>query len=298
MSDLVVTGGVTGPRWAAGMAPLADLYDGFIVDQWGVLHDGSTAYAGVAECLEELVRRDKRVVVLSNSGKRADHNARNMARLGLPPRLYTAIVTSGEATWIELKGRAHPFTAGLGRRSLVIARDDDLSVADGLDLDIVDDVADADFILLSGVDGRALDGWKPLLIAARQRSLPMICGNPDVLGLDARGTFPGAGSVARLYREMGGAVRFIGKPHPEIYEYCWQALGPMARERVVAVGDSIGHDVSGGAAAGAATALVAGGVHADAFADLDDGDSITRRAAALGAEEGAMPDWVLPAFVW
>ena len=298
MSDLVVTGGVIGPRWAAGMAPLADLYDGFIVDQWGVLHDGSTAYAGVAECLEELVRRDKRVVVLSNSGKRADHNARNMARLGLPPRLYTAIVTSGEATWIELKGRAHPFTAGLGRRSLVIARDDDLSVADGLDLDIVDDVADADFILLSGVDGRALDGWKPLLIAARQRSLPMICGNPDVLGLDARGTFPGAGSVARLYREMGGAVRFIGKPHPEIYEYCWQALGPMARERVVAVGDSIGHDVSGGAAAGAATALVAGGVHADAFADLDDGDSITRRAAALGAEEGAMPDWVLPAFVW
>lgn len=298
MSDLVVTGGVTGPRWATGMAPLADLYDGFIVDQWGVLHDGSTAYAGVAECLEELVRRDKRVVVLSNSGKRADHNARNMARLGLPPRLYTAIVTSGEATWIELKGRAHPFTAGLGRRSLVIARDDDLSVADGLDLDIVDDVADADFILLSGVDGRALDGWKPLLIAARQRSLPMICGNPDVLGLDARGTFPGAGSVARLYREMGGAVRFIGKPHPEIYEYCWQALGPMARERVVAVGDSIGHDVSGGAAAGAATALVAGGVHADAFADLDDGDSITRRAAALGAEEGAMPDWVLPAFVW
>ena len=298
MSDLVVTGGATGPRWAAGMAPLADLYDGFIVDQWGVLHDGSTAYAGVAECLEELVRRDKRVVVLSNSGKRADHNARNMARLGLPPRLYTAIVTSGEATWIELKGRIHPFTAGLGRRCLVIARDDDLSVADGLDLDIVDDVADADFILLSGVDGRALDGWKPLLIAARQRSLPMICGNPDVLGLDARGTFPGAGSVARLYREMGGAVRFIGKPHPEIYEYCWQALGPMARERVVAVGDSIGHDGSGGAAAGAATALVAGGVHADAFADLDDDDSITRRAAALGAEEGAMPDWVLPAFVW
>ena len=298
MSDLVTTGDVTLPRWATGMAPLAELYDGFIVDQWGVLHNGATAYPGVAECLDQLVRRDKRVVVLSNSGKRADHNARNMARLGLPPRLYTAIVTSGEATWVDLKGRAHPFTAGLGRKCLVIARDDDVSVAHGLDLDIVDDVGHADFVLMSGTDGRPLDGWKPLLIAARERSLPMICSNPDVLGLDAQGTFPGAGSVARLYREMGGAVRFIGKPHPEIYEYCWQALDPLPRERVVAIGDSIGHDVSGGAAAGAATALVAGGVHADAFAGLNDRDSIARRAAALGAEEGAVPDWVLPAFVW
>ena len=298
MSYLAMTGDMTRPRWTVGIASLANHYDGFIVDQWGVLHDGATAYPGVAECLDELMRLGKRVVVLSNSGKRADHNARMMERLGLPSRLYTAIVTSGEATWIELKDRVHPFTASLGRRGLVIARDDDLSVANGLDLEVVDDVAAADFILLSGVDGRELDGWKPLLAEARERSLPMICGNPDVLGLDSRGTFPGAGSVARLYRKMGGAVRFIGKPHPEIYEYCWQALGPLPRQRVVAVGDSIGHDVAGGAAAGTATALVTGGVHSDAFADVDGGDSIAARAAVLGAEEGAVPDWVVPAFVW
>ena len=37
-----------------GMSALAERYDGFILDQWGVLHDGTRPYAGAAECLERL----------------------------------------------------------------------------------------------------------------------------------------------------------------------------------------------------------------------------------------------------
>ena len=44
-----------------GVAPLADRYDGFILDIWGVLHDGKKPYAGVAEALGTLKAQGKRI---------------------------------------------------------------------------------------------------------------------------------------------------------------------------------------------------------------------------------------------
>ena len=37
----------------AGVGELADAYDGFIVDVWGVLHDGVTPYPGAIDALNQ-----------------------------------------------------------------------------------------------------------------------------------------------------------------------------------------------------------------------------------------------------
>jgi hypothetical protein len=37
-----------------GLKSLADRFDYFIVDQWGVLHDGKKAYEGTIEALQNL----------------------------------------------------------------------------------------------------------------------------------------------------------------------------------------------------------------------------------------------------
>ncbi len=71
-------------------------YDGFVIDLWGVIHDGVTPYAGAVDCLERLAARQA-VVLLSNAPRRADVARRACARWA-SPTLYTALLTSGEAT--------------------------------------------------------------------------------------------------------------------------------------------------------------------------------------------------------
>jgi ribonucleotide monophosphatase NagD (HAD superfamily) len=76
------------PTFCFGLADLASRYRGFIVDQWGVLHDGERPYAEALDCLMRLRQAGKRVVLLSNSGKRTTVNAARLCELGIDETLY------------------------------------------------------------------------------------------------------------------------------------------------------------------------------------------------------------------
>src|SRR3546814_15408553 len=80
----------------AGLATLASRYDAFLLDQFGVLHDGSTVYPGVVACLEALHAAGKRTIILSNSGTPRAPSMERLARPGIPPALYEDLVTSRE----------------------------------------------------------------------------------------------------------------------------------------------------------------------------------------------------------
>ena len=47
-----------------GLAPVADRYDGFVVDLWGTLHDGVEPLPGARDCLLQLRETEKGVVLL------------------------------------------------------------------------------------------------------------------------------------------------------------------------------------------------------------------------------------------
>ncbi len=286
-------------RWCDGVADLAGRYDAFLVDQWGVLHDGTTAYPGAADALVRLRRLGKPVVLISNSGKRAGPNSERLARLGFGPDCYDACVSSGEAAWREMAAASHPFTAALGRRCLLFSRGGDRSIVDGLDLIVVETADEADFVLLSGHDERrAPADYRPHFDAALARDLPLLCANPDTSGLTADGLVLSPGALADHYEARGGRVRRIGKPFPEIYRLCRQWIGDLPPERVVAIGDSLANDIEGGAAVGHATALILGGLHADVFIGAEDWSSRQARLARLTGPDGVIPDWMLLAFHW
>jgi HAD superfamily hydrolase (TIGR01459 family) len=288
------------PTFCSGLADLASRYRGFIVDQWGVLHDGGAPYPDALEGLAELRAAGKRVVLLSNSGKRAAINRQRLAGLGIAADLYDALVTSGEATWQALAGRSDAFFAGLGRRCAFWSRGSDRSLVDDQGLEVVADLEQADFLLLGGIDDDArLEHFTAALERAAGLELPMICANPDVVAVRPGGGFGIApGAVARHYQDLGGPVVYVGKPHRPVYELCLQTLAPLPSSEILVVGDSVAHDIAGGAAMGLATALIMGGIHAPLF-DLERG--LSANAAALDrleAEYGARPDWVLPRFRW
>lgn len=287
------------PAFCPGVGEIASRYGGFIVDQWGVLHDGQKPYPGAIGCLERLRERSARIVLLSNSGKREADNRARLEAMGFDAALFDAVVTSGEAAWRALKGRKDPFFAALGERCLLWTQTGDAAIARGLPQELVLQVEDADFIFLAGVDlGGQLADFEPALGQALARDLPLVCANPDVVVVAPDGLHLAPGALARHYASQGGRVAYLGKPHAPIYRLCLEALAPLVPEQILAVGDSIEHDVAGGNAMGLDTALIMGGIHADAFDLALDWSANGPIFEQLAHAHGAMPRFVLPRFRW
>src|ERR1700745_3797613 len=95
-------------RLIDGMRDLAPEYDGVILDLWGVVHDGTAPFPGVLDCMERLISADKRLILLSTARPRWEDVTRRIARMGVPERLYHAVMSSGEEAWQSLKRRSEP----------------------------------------------------------------------------------------------------------------------------------------------------------------------------------------------
>src|SRR5258708_7673067 len=85
-----------------GIGALADRYDGFILDVWGVLHNGLEPYPGVLDALGRLRAAGKRLCVLSNAPARAETVVGRMGTIGIPRVAFEPIITSGEEAWQPL----------------------------------------------------------------------------------------------------------------------------------------------------------------------------------------------------
>jgi HAD superfamily hydrolase (TIGR01459 family) len=288
------------PTFCAGVAELAARYEHFVVDQWGVLHDGHSPYPDAIDCLRRLRADGRRVVLLSNSGKRTRINRARLREIGFSEELFDDVVTSGEATWRALSDRTDPFFRELGARCILWSRYRDRSLVEELDLEVVSDAEDADFLLLGGIEDAArLEDFRDALERAAARDLPMVCANPDIVAVQANGIFGVApGAVARHYEGLGGRVFYVGKPHHPIYQLVFEALGNPAPASIVAIGDSVEHDIAGAVGMTLDTALIMSGIHGAGF-DLA-GHPETNRAALeqLEAEFGVRPRWLLPRFRW
>jgi HAD superfamily hydrolase (TIGR01459 family) len=257
-----------------GIALLAPRYDGFILDLWGVVHDGIEPIPGAIDCMRNLIRAGKCIALLSNAPRRVEDVARRIGQIGIPADCYHHIMSSGEETWQHLRRRDDPFYGALGRRCLHIGSDRDLEIREGLDLDFVDRPESADFILNTGPAGwdDTIEGYAPLLRQSLERSLPMICANPDLVVMHGGRLALCAGALAQWYATEGGRVRWHGKPHRSVYDSCLTLLGVGDRSRILAVGDSLRTDIAGAAAAGLDSLLIIGGIHAEEFGAVGDRD--------------------------
>ena len=282
---------MSGPEQIKGIRHLADRFDNFVIDQYGVLHDGTTPYPGAVEALAELKRSGKAVLLLSNSGRRSRSNEERLVRLGFEPGTWTHFLSSGEVAWRHLAAKIETRRDPGRLRCLLVSREDDRSAVEELSLDLVAEGEDAEIVLIAGSDGDRvdMDHYRRRLSAAADAGVPCLCTNPDKLMLTRAGTHFGAGQIADAYAAMGGPVTWIGKPHAEIYEVATQMLGHPPAATVLCIGDSIEHDIAGGQAAGLPTALVATGILGGTSPDQKEG---------LFTALGARPDFLVPSFEW
>lgn len=274
----------------SGFSALAQDYDGFIIDLWGVVHDGHAPYPGVLDCLKRLKQAGKRVVFLSNAPRRAAGIVRFLAGMGVSADLHDGVMSSGEAVYLGLKDRTDAF-ATLGRRLYHLGPPRDNDVYDTLDYEAVLDPATADFVLNTGPDDNLgphdASLYQPALDACLRAGLPMICANPDLEVMKGGERIICAGYLAQLYAAAGGKVIQRGKPDPAIYKPTLAMLG-TARNRTLAVGDALRTDIEGAKAAGIDSCWVLSGIHA----------THPDQAPAEAAAQGLSPVSILAGLAW
>jgi len=286
------------PQAIPGLSAIAGAYDVYLLDLWGVLHNGVRAFPAAIGALRELKAAGKRVGILSNAPRRANAVAGRMTELGITPDLYDVVHSSGEETWLALNGRGGDWAAKLGRRALAIVPPKDRSLLEGLDLEWTGDPMAADFALLSGTDRpeETVADYEPLLRQIRARELLLICANPDLVVVRGDAREICAGAIAARYEALGGEVRYFGKPYPEVYDRCLAALDSPPRCRILAVGDSLRTDIAGAARVGVDSLFILGGIHR---AELVRDNGLDSAAfAGLCRRDGATPRYLSGEFCW
>jgi HAD superfamily hydrolase (TIGR01459 family) len=240
-----------------GLNEIIDSFDTFILDQWGVLHNGGDAFPAAIEALKFLKAHNKKVVILSNSGKTGAFSYARLQDSGISRDLYFDVLTSGDHM-------RHNFSSGkfkkLGKQALHFTWDNDDSVLDDCALTEAK-IQDASFVLCCGVDRGDVEAYMPDLKLAYQNNLELVVSNPDLVAMSPDGalkTCPGA--IAKAYQEMGGTVHWHGKPQREIYTMCKALVGGW--ENAIAVGDSLEHDIAGANGAGISSLFITSGIHA------------------------------------
>ncbi len=161
----------------------------------------------------------------------------------------------------------------------------------GTGLEETDDPSRADLVIIAGSEAPrlTLEDYRKRLKPLAARHLPALCLNPDKLMLVGDTMAFAPGTIADLYGEMGGVVRWIGKPFADIYQVALEAIGVKPGDRLIGIGDSVEHDIAGAKSVGAASLLVLGGILREAT-DKEIAGEIKRHAAA--------PDFIAPLFRW
>ena len=262
-------------------------YDAFIIDQFGVLIDDRGPYEGAVAALDGLHALSKYILVLTNSGKRANFSLSRLKRLGFAVSVQE-VLSSGEVARAVLLERMKSHVGELTRVWVHAHCYQDWPL-EGLNVVSVNSIEEADLIVLVATrnESMSLLDYQTLLRPSAMRKIPCLCVNPDEKKFINGEIGFSSGAVAQVYKDMGGPVEWIGKPYPLIYEYALQRLAHIPKNRILCIGDSLVHDVKGGTGLGIDTALVRTGI----LSKLTDAE-LTENFR----QYELMPEYILPSF--
>jgi len=283
------------PRVIAGLSEISAQYAGFILDLWGVVHDGLQPFPQTIETLRALKKTGGRVFLLSNAPRRAHVIAAILDGMGIDGALYDGLVTSGEATHVALRDR---YLQQWGRRCYHLGDlERDANVYADLAINIVPAVADADFILATGIEDARdkAEKYHPVLEEGAARGLPMLCANPDRIVHVGDDLVLCPGTFADIYTALGGSVTYFGKPYRSVYSLCLEAIGPG---EVLAIGDGMQTDIAGATGAGLDSVLITSGIHRDVFSGHAAAQQIGSRIAGFLNEFPYRPTYLMDALRW
>ncbi|MGN0929439.1 MAG: HAD hydrolase-like protein [Alphaproteobacteria bacterium] len=281
-----------------GIMDIKDKFNILIFDVYGVIWSGKEIYKNVPKIMENLKKEGKIIYILSNGTNLSSEWEKNYAKKGLIKGIhYDMAITSGEVarnfllnSELKFKNNEKPtnyYTIGMKNKSLF----------ENTIYKEVDDVKDADFFYfgipqLTEEQTKAInkekfflskmkedgsnkkysittsDIFKDDLKKVLKLGLSGFNANPDIGSLkddiENKTTKYGLcqGALVKDYKDMGGEVVEIGKPHKIVFDYIFNKLKEnninINKNRIAIIGDTIRTDIRGGNKAGIKTILTVG----------------------------------------
>jgi HAD superfamily hydrolase (TIGR01459 family) len=270
-------------------------YRAWLVDIWGVMHNGHSAFPPAAAATRAFRQAGGIVVLLSNSPRPSPEVQAQLREFGVPDEAYDATVTSGDLTRHEL-GKYE------GARVFHLGPERDRPIFAGLDVTL-SDWQEADVMVCSGPfndEVETPDDYVDLFRELAARKLPMICANPDQLVERGQRLIYCAGALATAYEKAGGKVVYAGKPYVPVYDLALETIARLAgsdvsKDLVLAVGDGVNTDIAGAGNFGIDAVFVASALHAPG----EGGDALDApHVAELFAETPRRPIAATHALDW
>lgn len=277
------------------IARLARRYDVWLVDIWGVLHNGVRPFPAAVEACQLFRQGGGTVVLVSNSPRPRNGVAAQLAQIGVPEDCYDAIATSGDVTRKLISSYE-------GGRVFHLGPERDRPMFSGLCVEF-GEAEDSAAIVCSGLyddENETPEHYTGLLADLRALGRPMICANPDIMVERGDKLIYCAGALAEAYARIGGEVIFAGKPHKPIYELALALVtalrgAAVPRHRVVAIGDGVHTDIAGAAAQNIDAVFIASEVH---VAGVRDGGLTPAALAEAFADQPSRPVAALSRLSW
>lgn len=276
----------------SSLEEIADQFDTYFVDMYGVIWDGTDLYPGVKEVFAALRALGKKIIILSNATTVGPHFVDKIERKGFLKGVhFDDFVTSGDVLASKLKkGYFEKLTGKKKYTFYIIGRNNPLLFFDVFEHQIYD-LTKADLIYIgsltvNGVVPLNLDRFMPDLQVALDLQKIAVCANPDLFAFRGDVKHYTGGAAAEWYENHGGSIHMIGKPYPEIYQYAIKKTKSEAG-RCVMVGDALRTDILGANRAGIKSVLITGtGVTADAL-------SAGKKLEAQYSENNAQPTFLM-----
>ncbi len=289
-------------KFCQGLSDISDSYMAVIFDQWGVLHNGKKAYDGVVDCLKELRSRKKIIILMANYDMREKENKAMLKKMGIGPSLYDKIYTCGEFIASGLETRDFKPFDKLGTKCFTFHSGERHKFLDGVDIKYVDDVDDAEFVLITGWDKleKPAPDYEKTLKKVVQRGLQTIFALPDSRALLSPNYIMGPGILVRKLREYGGVVYSVGKPYKPMFQKCGEFLQEIDifPGQCVMVGDTMAHDMMGAHMSEIDSCFVRSGIHAGAFRNAETAADIDTQLNILIAQYNIRPTYLINNVQW
>jgi HAD superfamily hydrolase (TIGR01459 family) len=271
----------------SALADVSDRYDALFCDLWGCLHDGLRPFPEAVAALQCYRADGGRVVLVTNAPRPRGDVERQLERIGVAGDCWDTIATSGDSARMAL------YRGEIGRRVWHLGPAHDEGFFEPLH--ILEAPVDIHRVSLDEAEGIACTGprdphvdpavHRPELLVARERGLPLLCANPDIVVDRGETREWCAGAIAEIYTQIGGRSLYFGKPHPPIYDLARRRLeevGGAPDDAILAIGDGILTDVAGAVGEDLDVVYVTGGldVAITRTARDPDADALARHLSA------------------
>lgn len=233
-------------------------YELFIVDIFGVIHDGLALYPKVFENINSIKNQNKHFVFLSNAPRRASRAQKALHDFGITSNLYDFIVTSGEHAFNHFNNlKSEPL------KYYYFGPEKDKGLLDDTHHQMVNSPKNADIAISTGLDpDQQVNDIMPQLNEIKAENLILHCINPDKFVHKQNGkSHICAGSIADAYLKMGGKVKYYGKPYFPIYESILSKFPHIPKNKILCIGDGMETDIKGANNANIESVLITSGMH-------------------------------------